>query len=135
MFRNSISRRIRMSSAEHQRLVVKMMLRFFKYSFDYTLRKKGAKRVLSLSCRENPQRLSIYEHLKVLWTPWGTLFCSLNRILEPLKGSLSSWNHFWGLNSMGSPYSLQGTLEPFYSLFFLECNTSITRSEPNDISL
>ena len=53
--------------------------------------------------RENPM-VSI--ELLVLLTPWGTLFGSLNRILEPLKG---------GFDSMGSPYR---TLKnPFSTLF------------------
>ena len=40
-----------------------------------------------------------------------TLFGSLNRILESLKESLSSWNPFWRFNSKDFAYRIY-TLEP-----------------------
>ena len=58
---------------------------------------KGILFVLQRTPSKNPQRFS-EEPLKVIWTPRGALFGSLNRILEPIHGSLSSWNPFLKLS-------------------------------------
>ena len=67
----------------------------------YTLRKKGAKRVLRLSRIWNPLWF-LQEPLKVLKALWGTFIglCAHYRTFKGSpKGSWIFWNPFWGFKS------------------------------------
>ena len=50
----------------------------------YTLRKKGAKRILCLSCRENPQRFSIRTFKGSMDTIWNLIWFS-KQVFRTLK--------------------------------------------------
>ena len=85
---------LRVNAYAHHSLQVITVQKNCQLKVRYTLEEKRVPKEFFLCPVGRTLKGSQYEHLKVLWTPWDTLFGSLNRILEPLKGSLSSWNHF-----------------------------------------
>ena len=77
------------------------------YQGHYTLRKKVPKRFF-LSPVGRTLKGSQYKPLKVLWTPWGTLFGSLKDFRTIFEGSIA-----WVLPT--------GHFRTLLAPFFLEC--------------